>query len=331
MAVREACRFGDVYGSTSGTRRNGVVAVVCVLMLGAAACGSSEADESSGTSAAEVPSVETGDVPASNASSQRYTLHPMGATASPLGFSEYLPPDYGADGGSPLLVFLHGSGESGDGSEQQLANLAGTAIPEQIVNDDWPSERPFVVLAPQHEEPSDLSPYAECVQIEFPGSCAFTVQHDLGSPETGSICFTPDEIEAFLTFVIDTYDVDPTRVYLTGLSCGAFGAWEYIAEHGDEQIAAFVSIAGEGRPAWQSASCSLGQVALWAFHGEADDVVNPAGSTDPIAQLQACTSPTPRDVRLTTYPVAGHDSWTSTYAIGADDDIYEWMLGISKS
>ena len=45
-------------------------------------------------------------------SSQRYSLHPAGSTASPLGYAAYLPPSYGGSP-SPLLVFLHGSGESG--------------------------------------------------------------------------------------------------------------------------------------------------------------------------------------------------------------------------
>jgi predicted esterase len=257
-------------------------------------------------------------------SSQRITLHPTGSTASPLGYGEYLPPDYEDAALSPLLVFLHGSGESGDGSAEQLELLAGTAIPAYIAFDGWPNDRPFVVLAPQHEITGDLSPYSVCDGVEFGGSCALTLQHDLGHPTPGSLCFTPDEIHAFLTYAIDAYDVDPDRVYLTGLSCGGFGAWEYLARYGSEQVAAVVPIAGEGRPAFASAGCALGDVPIWAFHGEADDVVNPLGSIVPITGLQACS---PVDARLTTYPDVGHDSWTQTYAIGADDDIYSWMLG----
>ena len=84
-------------------------------------------------------------------SSQRYTLRPAGTTGSPLGYAEYLPPSYGDDP-SPLLVFLHGSGESGDGSADALALQAEQAIPRHIANDGWPDERPFVVLAPQHDD-----------------------------------------------------------------------------------------------------------------------------------------------------------------------------------
>ena len=127
-------------------------------------------------------------------SSDRYTLHPDGTTESPLGYSEYLPPNYGDPGLSPLLVFLHGSGESGDGSAEQLEFLSGTAIPAYIAFDGWPSDRPFVVLAPQHEQAGNLDPYSACDGVEFGGSCTLALQHDLGHPYPGSICFTPNEI-----------------------------------------------------------------------------------------------------------------------------------------
>ena len=116
-------------------------------------------------------------------SSQRYTLHPAGTTESPLGYAEYLPPSYG-DAPSPLLVFLHGAGESGDGSADALALQAEQAIPRHIVNDGWPDERPFVVLAPQHEDIGGGSDYEHCDEVAFPGSCFMTTWHDRGHLST---------------------------------------------------------------------------------------------------------------------------------------------------
>jgi poly(3-hydroxybutyrate) depolymerase len=272
-----------------------------------------------------------GDLVGISDSSQRYTLHAEGTTHSPLGYAEYLPPDYASDGASPLLVFLHGSGESGDGSAEQLGHLAWQAIPKYIANDGWPSERPFVVLAPQHEDSGDPDAYSPCDAVEFPGSCGTQIQHDLGNPTPGSVCFTPAEVDSFISYAVGHYGVDPKRVYLTGISCGGFGAWEYLAEHGGDQVAAAVPIAANGGPAWDTAGCSLGDVALWAFHGEQDDIVNPAGSTQTIANVQACPSPPREEARVTTYADADHDSWTRTYTVGAEDDIYAWMLGFSHA
>jgi dienelactone hydrolase len=261
-----------------------------------------------------------GDLVGISDSSQRYTLHPDGTTESPLGYAEYLPPAYG-DQPSPLLVFLHGWDRSGDGSAEQLGNVSLAAIPQYIASDGWPDERPFVVLAPQHDH-GDPSEYSQCETAEFPGTCLMETQ-SLGDVTP---CFTADEVDAFLSFAVAKYDIDPQRVYLTGLSCGAYGAWEYVAEHGDDQVAAVIPIAGDGLPAWNTAGCSLGEVALWAFHGEEDGEVNPMGSVETMNNVLACPSPPRRDARLTTYPGVGHDSWTSTYPVGAAEDIYTWML-----
>jgi predicted peptidase len=140
---------------------------------------------------------------------------------------------------------------------------------------------------------------------------------------------TPTELHDFVSFAIAAYEVDPERVYLTGLSCGAFASFEYAAEYGASQIAAMVVIAGDGRPAWEAAGCELGQVAIWAFHGDADILVSVEGSIEPISSLMDCPAPARRDVELTVYPGIGHDSWTRTYDLAVGHDIYEWLLRYS--
>ena len=118
-------------------------------------------------------------------------------------------------------------------------------------------------------------------------------------------------------------------MYLTGLSCGAYAAYEYLAQYGATQIAALVAIAGDARPAWASAACRLGAVPIWAFHGDADDTVDPAGSTEPMAELAKCPAPPAQPVKSTTYPGADHNSWTRTYDLSAGNDIYAWLLGFA--
>lgn len=261
-------------------------------------------------------------------SASRLTAHPIGTTASPLGYYEYLPPGYGQGLPKPLLIFLHGYGGFGDGTPAQLPNLINDAgIPSYIANNGWPADRPFVVLAPQHNDiPSPAYPYA--CEGSFEGSCVMQQQHDYGNPlPAGSPCTGPSEVRAFLEYALAHYDVDPTRIYLTGLSCGGYGVWESLAQFGAGRIAAAVPIAGEGRPALRSAGCALASVPIWAFNGDADDVVNPAGSIDTIGALQTCPAPPRQDVRLTVYPGVDHDSWDHAYSGSQGQDIYSWMLG----
>jgi predicted esterase len=262
-------------------------------------------------------------------SSQGYSLRPVGSTASPLGYTEYLPATYPEAGGSPLLVFLHGAGESGDGSAEQLGFMEWQGIPRFIANDGWPEDRPFVVLSPQHEIAGDVSWFDQCDGVEFPGSCGMGLQHDIGHPLPGSFCMTPTEVAAFIDYAVGAYQVDPNRVFLTGLSCGAFGAWEYLSVYGDAQVAAVVPVAGEGRPAWETAGCALGDAALWAFHGDVDDIVNPLGSSEPIAQVSGCPAPPRQDARYTEMPGVDHDH-AGNYPYGiSGPDIYSWMLELT--
>lgn len=254
---------------------------------------------SSSSSPSASPSSPTSSAEAST-SSTRQTLRPKGTVkGAPLGYVEYLPPGYGKKP-SPLILFLHGSGESGDGSKVALEGLASAGIPSIIEFDHWPDSRPFVVLAPQHDA------------------------------QPPSFCMTADEIDAFLRFAMKHYDIDPSRVYVTGLSCGAIGLWNYLAAHRDELVAAVVPIAGNGVGAVQLAGCDLARLPIWAFHGALDDAVPVFGDVYPLTTLQACTDPSPSDARLTVYPLESHDAWTITYGGQAGYDIYDWMLGHHK-
>jgi predicted peptidase len=232
-------------------------------------------------------------------SSKRFTLHPRGSVeGTSNGYLEYLPPGYGDGRGRPLLISLHGAGENGDGSESGLDLLSLTGIPLLIKYDRWPQSRPFIVLMPQHQA---------------------------DSPDT--VCPDSDEIDRFLRFALERYDVDRSRVYLTGFSCGAIGAWEYLGEHADELVAGAVLIAGDGHRAVAQAACALARVPIWAIHGRFDNVVNPVGSTRPIALLRRmCVTPKPVDLRLTIYPNGDHGVSSQTYDLSAGHDVYAWLL-----
>jgi hypothetical protein len=234
-------------------------------------------------------------------SRQRMTERPVGTVAgAPLGYIEYLPPGYGEGGPSPLLVALHGVGQSGPGDGSSLSRLFELGIPLLIKGNRWPDSRPFVVLAPQH------------------------------NAVVPAVCITPTEIADFLAFAVKHYEIDPARVYLTGLSCGAIGSWNYLGAHPDEVVAAAVLISGGGYGAIDEGGCGVGRVPIWAFHGVKDDVVPARYSINSIARLQQCSDPTAVDARLTLYSDAGHDAWSRTYDLSAGYDIYSWLLGYTK-
>jgi predicted peptidase len=244
--------------------------------------------------------------------STRQTPKPLGgADAAPNGYFEYLPPGYTGSVATPLLVFWHGIGEDGNGGSE-LQKVLAHGPPKLIADDVWDNQRPFIVLSPQYSPKN-------------------------GEIAAGGGCPSSAVIDAFITWALTHYEVDAKRVYLTGLSCGAIGSWDYLAEHRGSTVAAAVLLSGNpGDPtqagsAWQRAGCALAEAAIWSLHGDADGVVPYAPDHDTLTQLTACPSPPRRDVTFTDVVNGQHDIWDNTYDLSAGrGDIYQWLLDNAK-
>jgi hypothetical protein len=231
-------------------------------------------------------------------SSQRFALREFGTVAgAPMPYAEYLPPGYGDGLRHPLLVALPGSdGQTMPNLKEALDHILGGGLPGTIARDRWPDDRDMIVLMPARiDRPPDY-------------------------------CISSAEIDGFLRFAMAHYAVNPARVYLTGLSCGATGGWSYLAEHGNELVAAAVLIAGDGTSAFATAACQLGRVPVWAIVGANDDAFL-SGSVYTIRSLQHCTDPRAVDVRLTIFDAVSHEAWDRTYEMWGGIDIYSWLLG----
>ena len=198
----------------------------------------------------------------------------------------FLPQGYQPRGAQrwPLLMFLHGSGERG----RDLAKVQVHGPPKLVA--DRP-DFPFIVVSPQ------------CPDDET---------------------WSDDILLALLDEVIARHKVDPTRVYLTGLSMGGAGTWS-LALHAPERFAAVAPICGWGAtPAVTVISPktleALRTLGIWAFHGTKDTVVRPEESERMIAWLKSIGV---RDAQLTVYPTASHNSWTEAYQ---NEELYRWFL-----
>ena len=108
--------------------------------------------------------------------------------------------------------------------------------------------------------------------------------------------------------VAGKYKVDKQRMYLTGLSMGGYGTWTLAAAY-PRVFAAAVPICGGGDP---KKAEQLVHLPIWAFHGAKDSVVPPSRSETMVEAIKTAGG---KNVKLTIYPDAGHDSWTQTYDI----------------
>lgn len=244
--------------------------------------------------------------------SSRQTKKPLGAgSGAPNGFYEYLPPGYNGSAAAPLLVFWSGVGQEGNGTTD-LPNALAYGPPAMISKDAWDNKRPFIVLSAQYTPKS-------------------------GQIVPGGACPSAAVIDAFITWALSTYNVDRKRVYLTGLSCGAIGTWDYLGAHRGSVVAAAVPISGNpGDPAqsdsaWARAGCALGEAAIWSFHGDKDDVVPFGPDQATMNDLIACQAPPRRKAVFTDEVNGGHGGWDTIYYLqGNYGDIYQWMLDNAK-
>jgi len=244
-------------------------------------------------------------------SSARQTAHMLAAGGAPNGYFEYLPPGYDGGAATPLLVFWHGIGEDGNGTSD-LNKVTSWGPPKLIANNQWVATRPFIVLSPQYTAVN-------------------------GNIAPGGGCPSSATINGFVTWALANYNIDRKRVYITGLSCGAIGSWDYLANFQGTVVAAAVLLSGNpGDPttagsSWKRAGCTLGSAALWSFHGDMDGVVPYAPDQTTMQDVIACPEPPRRDARFTTVKDGGHIVWDPIYDLsGGYGDIYQWMLANAK-
>lgn len=113
-------------------------------------------------------------------------------------------------------------------------------------------------------------------------------------------------------------NIDPSRIYLTGLSLGGWGTWKLAFTH-PEMFAAVVPICGFVDLMDTDKICTIGTIPTHIFHGLLDDVVKPDYAIDAYKRLKACNG----NVELTIFDDSNHDSWSRVYD---NPEIYDWML-----
>ena len=209
-----------------------------------------------------------------------------GDADQPLPYLLYLPKEYesGKEKKWPLVLFLHGRGES----YGPLQIVSKWGPPKFAARGD---HLPFILASPQ-----------------CPGSGSW-------SDETRQT-----QLDELLKQLGSKYRVDPSRVYLTGLSMGGYGSWTLAANH-PNRFAAVVPICGGGNPADAS---KLVNIPMWVFHGDQDKAVPLSKS---VQMVEAIREAGGDKIRFTTLEHVGHNSWSSAYAL---PELFDWMLGFNN-
>src|SRR5829696_8411157 len=242
------------------------------------------------------------------------TMRPnVAINANCNGYVEYLPEGYATSGQTyPLLVFLEGIGETGDGSLTDLQKLLNNGPPMYINNGSFPSSftvngqtHRFIIITPQFKTP-------------------FWMRDP-----------TPDEINDVITYAVQHYRVNTSRIYLTGISSGAGPVWEYAGYNSTyaNRLAAIVPFCGTSTPTHTNArNIANANLPVWAFHNRYDEGVPVSLTLDYISMINQPPAPNPM-AKATIYDKSGHDCWYwELYGSVKENNmnVYEWMLQYTR-
>jgi predicted peptidase len=214
----------------------------------------------------------------------------------------YVPPEANAAGPRPLILFLHGSGESGtDNTAQVNINILNLWVEAR--------QRNAFIYAPQTNA----------------GWNSTTVT---------------SRTEMMLDRALDEYNVDFKRIYVTGLSMGGGGVWNMLNRYNDRFAAAVPICAVSPAPDFQAEN--LLDEAIWAYHARDDGAVPVTTTRNMIDVLlteAGETLPTylplsnrgteflfhsqSLDLHYVERPNGGHGIWRYVYG---QQPMYDWMF-----
>jgi len=222
-----------------------------------------------------------------------------------IGFYEYKPADYNLYPNKkyPLIIFLHGIGERGNGTTE-LPRVLSYGIPS-LINQGATMKyngETFLVLSPQ------LPTWLGMWENYF--------------------------VDEMLDYAYANLQVDTNRVYLTGLSLGGGGVWTYANTSVDhaKRFAAIAPVCGTCYYNYGTLKTTIGAapIGVWGFVNMDDNVVSPW------CTISACDAlvNTSVAIKKTVNANGGHDAWTRAFDLGhsiQSPNLYEWMLGFTKA
>ena len=240
----------------------------------------------------------------------------------------------------PVLFFLHGNGERGNGQDE-----LGFVLKNGPLYEAWIQKKPlpFIIVSPQlpmfdfdqrgldyinNRQKSEIPQRLEHSVPERPepfSTMQTFARHESMNDLSTTAPLLPlgweqieDDLLNILESVSSQFRVNRKQRYLSGLSYGGFGTW-YLASKHPEKFAAIAPVVGWGHPSLMK-SIAKQQLPVWQFAGGKDSSV-------PIqyfyAGLDELAKFGHKNVRFTVHEDMGHDAWTRVYA---SVDFYQWLL-----
>ncbi len=226
-----------------------------------------------------------------------------------IGFYQFLPSDYKEEGDKkPLIIFLHGIGEKGSGSEEDLEKINCCGIPRYIdlghpMKFTWNGKTEgFVILYPQ------LYSYYGTWENYY--------------------------VDAMLNYALEHLNIDTNRIFLTGMSLGGGGTWVYTSSS-LSNAKKFAGIAPVVSPCFMGNGCNIAaaNLPIYAVHALDDDKAHYTCTTESIKSIIDCGTKALPNIVM--FDNGGHFVWKKKSYDTAynyfNPNMFEWMLAQNRT
>ena len=140
-------------------------------------------------------------------------------------------------------------------------------------------------------------------------------------PQLASGGWNPDKVLELIEYIKQNYPIDTQRIYVCGMSLGAYGTLHFAGKY-PEKLTAAVAICGGGN---EKDGCRLATVPLWIQHGDADYIVPLKESQKMYDTIKKCEPNA--DVTFTVIKGGNHGSVERLFH---EDALYEWLFAQIK-
>jgi hypothetical protein len=234
--------------------------------------------------------------------------------------------------GYPLIILFHGAGESANCWKTTCYHA--TSAYDPVVNDPpAPTSADHELLNNDHNLLHGGLFYMDAVDLAgnklpddatlpegaFPGFALFPQSLNGWSGDESQ-----DAIR-IIRLLVKKYNIDPDRIYLSGLSFGGHGAYEAL-KRAPWLFAAgiLMSAVDDGFITAVNMQDKTASVPLWLFQGSLDKNPYPNETKNYMKKFREAGAV----IRYTEYPDIGHTTWNRAFQ---EPDYFSWLLGSSKS
>lgn len=254
---------------------------------------------------------------------QQYQEFFYSATNSTGGIIEFMnwravfPPGYQQTSSTPypMIVMLHGAGESG---RAWGGHFAYDATDPRYDNNDnnllWGGKEHLDAV---NSSPSSARAFPGIVifpQVSYSGTWS-------GDWNDGTLNDNGRMAIGIIEYMIENYNVDQYKISIHGLSGGAKGVWDLAAKRPD-LFCSMLPMSGVGSDI-NAMTDVLVTTPLWLFQGGQDTNPSPGYAQQWINALKG-KGGTPR---YTLYPNLDHGTWNTAYQ---EPDFFSWMRAQDK-